>query len=42
MHARNAALRVETAVEGHLKPSEDDMRVLGIEHTAAYAAVARD
>jgi len=41
MRARNAAMRVETAVEGHFKPSEDDLRALGIEHTPAYAAVAR-
>ena len=41
MRAHKAALRIETAVLGRLKPFEDDLQVLGIEHTAAYAAVTR-
>ncbi len=41
MRAHKAAIRIETAVLGRLKPIEDDLRTLGIEHTAAYAAVTR-
>jgi hypothetical protein len=41
MRAHKAAVRIETRVLGRLKPIEDDLRVLGIEHTAAYAAVTR-
>jgi len=42
MHTRNAALRVESAAGGHVPLSEEDLHLLGIEHTPAYAAVARD
>ena len=40
--AAGAASRTAVAVSGHLQPSENDLRTLGIEHTEAYSAVVRN
>ena len=39
--AAGAASRTSVAVAGHLRPSEQDLRTLGIENTEAYSAVIR-
>ena len=39
--AHGAAMRTTVAVSGRNRPSEPDLKTLGIEDTAAYAAVTR-